>query len=307
MDNNENLILYSVIIPHKNIPHLLRRCLDSIPKRDDVQIIVVDDNSDPSKVDFSNFPGVGELNTEVYFTKEAKGAGYARNFGLEKAKGKWLVFGDADDFFNESFEKMMDKYKESNADLIFFQSNSVDSESLEPIKSRGKIYNEWYIESINKGIIPDVVRYQIHPPWSKFFSKALIDQYNITFDEVLTANDAMFSVKSGHLAKIIVIDLNYLYCSTIRSGSLAMNNDINHFRPRYNVTLNLYKYLKKIGKVQYRPNIWVLILYFRRLDKSWIQHFLLPALSTIKPNHLVIDFFRYLNQRFINAREIKRK
>ena len=36
---------YSIIIPHYNIPSLLRRCLDSIPHRDDVQVIVVDDKS----------------------------------------------------------------------------------------------------------------------------------------------------------------------------------------------------------------------------------------------------------------------
>ncbi|MDR2475404.1 MAG: glycosyltransferase family 2 protein, partial [Bacteroidales bacterium] len=36
---------YSIIIPHKDIPDLLRRCLDSIPYRNDLQIIIVDDNS----------------------------------------------------------------------------------------------------------------------------------------------------------------------------------------------------------------------------------------------------------------------
>ena len=46
---------YSIIIPHKNIPELLQRCLDSIPKREDIQIIVVDDNSDTNKVDFNSF------------------------------------------------------------------------------------------------------------------------------------------------------------------------------------------------------------------------------------------------------------
>ena len=40
---------YSFIIPHKNCPDLLQRCVDSIPERDDVQVIVVDDNSDDSK------------------------------------------------------------------------------------------------------------------------------------------------------------------------------------------------------------------------------------------------------------------
>jgi glycosyltransferase involved in cell wall biosynthesis len=40
---------YSFIIPHKNCPDLLQRCVDSIPDRDDVQVIVVDDNSDEGK------------------------------------------------------------------------------------------------------------------------------------------------------------------------------------------------------------------------------------------------------------------
>ena len=83
---------YSIIIPHKNIPKLLQRCLDSIPRREDTQIIVVDDNSDPAKVDFTHFPGLSDPSVEVYFDKSGKGAGRARNIGLEHAKGKWLVF-----------------------------------------------------------------------------------------------------------------------------------------------------------------------------------------------------------------------
>ncbi len=43
-------ISYSIIIPHKNSAKLLQYCLDSIPIRDDVQVIVVDDNSEPEKV-----------------------------------------------------------------------------------------------------------------------------------------------------------------------------------------------------------------------------------------------------------------
>ena len=59
------MINYSIIIPHKNIPNLLQRCLDSIPNREDVQIIVVDDNSDPNIVDFDKFPGLNRSNVEV--------------------------------------------------------------------------------------------------------------------------------------------------------------------------------------------------------------------------------------------------
>lgn len=51
------MINYSIIIPHKNIPDLLQRCLNSIPRRTDIQIIVVDDNSDPKKLILNIFQG----------------------------------------------------------------------------------------------------------------------------------------------------------------------------------------------------------------------------------------------------------
>ena len=95
---NEN-IAFSVIIPHRNIPLLLRRCLASIPKRPDVQVIVVDDGSDPGIVDFQKFPWPKGLCVELLLAKERKGAGYARNLGIKRARGKWLIFADADDYF----------------------------------------------------------------------------------------------------------------------------------------------------------------------------------------------------------------
>ena len=79
---------YSIIIPHKNNPDLLTRCLASIPQRDDLQIVVVDDNSDPSIVDFDNFPIKNDEKNIVVFDKSGKGAGRARNIGVEKASGE---------------------------------------------------------------------------------------------------------------------------------------------------------------------------------------------------------------------------
>lgn len=57
-------------------PRLLERCLCSIPTWDEIQIIIIDDNSNSESVDFSHFPGNGRKNTEILFTKEGKGAGY---------------------------------------------------------------------------------------------------------------------------------------------------------------------------------------------------------------------------------------
>ena len=78
---------FSIIIPHKDIQDLLQRCLDSIPLREDVEVIVVDDNSDPRKVDFEHFPRWKGKHYQYFQTKEGKGAGYARNVGLDHAQG----------------------------------------------------------------------------------------------------------------------------------------------------------------------------------------------------------------------------
>ncbi|MCS2966676.1 glycosyltransferase family 2 protein [Bacteroides ovatus] len=99
-----HLCNFTFIIPHKNIPSLLQRCIDSIPQREDVHIVVVDDNSDSCQVDFSHFPGLNNPFVEVIFTKEGYGAGYARNVGLKQVQSKWVLFADADDFFYTRIE-----------------------------------------------------------------------------------------------------------------------------------------------------------------------------------------------------------
>lgn len=286
-------INYSVIIPHKNIPELLDRCLQSIPIRDDVQIIVVDDNSDPDKVDFSKFPGLERPNTEVYFTKEGKGAGYARNVGLSNAKGKWLVFADADDFFNECLNDMFDKYKNVEADIVFFQSNSVDNNTLKPIESRTEKHNVWLRKSHKTGIILDEIRYKIFHPWSKFYSHNFINDNCIYFDEVFTSNDVMFSTISGYYANKILIDLNYIYCSSIRLDSLQHTLSKNNLEPRLYTSVRHYKFLLSKNKVKYRMNVWKYIFQFRKIDYKLLKKYIIYSYDNIKFRHLICDLLKH--------------
>lgn len=167
-------INYSIIIPHKNIPHLLQRCLKSIPRRKDVQIIIVDDNSDPEIVDFANFPGVLEECVEVYFTKEGKGAGFARNVGLEHAVGRWLIFADADDFFNACFLGSIDTYKDSLYDIVYFGVNSVFSDSLK-VTNRDMRINKFVERAISLNDV-NSLRFKLYGPVSKWYQESWLKQ-----------------------------------------------------------------------------------------------------------------------------------
>ena len=149
-------MLYSIIIPHKNIPQLLQRCLDSIPRREDIQIIVIDDNSSPEIVDFAHFPGRERDDVEIVFTREGRGAGYARNEGLKRAKGKWLLFADTDDFFLPDFLKTLDVYGDTDYDLVTFRAESADCDTLKPVPSRQGYYGVY--EKITEDVDVDFTK-----------------------------------------------------------------------------------------------------------------------------------------------------
>ena len=76
---------FSIIIPHKDIPDLLMRCLKSIPVSEDIQVIVVDDNSADADTYLDKYPELSRPYLEFIRTTKGGGAGYARNVGLDHA------------------------------------------------------------------------------------------------------------------------------------------------------------------------------------------------------------------------------
>jgi glycosyltransferase involved in cell wall biosynthesis len=248
-------IIFSIIIPHKNSPELLQRCLASIPRREDIQIIVIDDNSDNTKVDFDHFPGSGESFVEIIFTKEGKGAGYARNIGLNHAKGKWVLFADADDFFTENAFETLFKYIDSSHEIIYFKVTSCDSETLQPAK-RDERFNQFIDDFIKHDKdAENMMRYKWQVPWGKMIKRELLIRKNIKFDEVIASNDVMFSLLIGNFASSIDSINHIIYCVTINRGSLtnSMNRDI--LMNRYTVSLRCNEFRRRYGAEKYQSSI----------------------------------------------------
>lgn len=247
---------YSIIIPHKNIPDLLQRCLDSIPKRDDIQIIVVDDKSDPEKVDFEHFPGVGEKCVEVYFTKEGRGAGYARNVGLVYAKGKWVLFADADDFYAPHAWETFDKYLNVQVDIIYFSVACVDSLTLTPTTSRVFVNNKvitLFLSGDKDG--EKLLRYTCWEPWNKIWKYEFVSSNNLRFEEILRGNDAMFVLQGGDKAKKIMALNNQLYVVTYRPQSLTYVQTEKSLFSSLNLRIRINKFYDKRNLKKLRVSI----------------------------------------------------
>ena len=85
-----------------------------------------------SLVDFDNYPGRDREDVTLIFDKTGKGAGYARNIGLVNASGKWVFFSDSDDIFiTENLNTVLNKYSESDADIIYFNTDRINADTGE--------------------------------------------------------------------------------------------------------------------------------------------------------------------------------
>lgn len=190
-----HMINYSIIIPHKDSQVYLDRCLKTIPQRDDVEIIVVDDNScdfDSVRKIVGNFPKVALYNNEGF------GAGGARNTGLLKAKGKWLLFADCDDYYVEGFLEELDYYVDSDYDVIYFNFNQYLEGKEKPVYEKVSNYIK---ECTERKISVDYVKYRNNTPWNKMIRHNLVEKKSIRFEEQPIGNDVFFSYQIGYYSK----------------------------------------------------------------------------------------------------------
>jgi len=117
-----NNIRVSVIVPCYNSSEWLIKCLDSIPKRDDVEIIVVNDGStDKTKELLLQYKEYSYDKLRIYSYKDNKGVSYARNIGIDNANGEYLLFVDSDDYiYGHIFDKIINKCLDGVNDLVFY-------------------------------------------------------------------------------------------------------------------------------------------------------------------------------------------
>src|SRR5574344_3074461 len=265
----EKIINYSFIIPHKNTPDLLVRCVNSIPERDDIEFIIVDDNSSPNIVDFNNFPCINNPNVRVILNKDAKGAGHARNIALPLAIGKWIIFADSDDFFNPCFEDILNDYVNSTNDIIFFNANSVDSNTLQPSNRVDHLHEFFEIYHKDKYEGEKYFRYLFSDPWCKICRRSMIRDNHIRFDETIVDEDVFFSYNAGFNADHVFIDDREAYCVTSREGSLSQIASDEKLFCRFKIAAKWNKFLHDNGiNLENKNFTYMLYQFSRKLYKN---------------------------------------
>lgn len=113
---------FSIVVPIYNVEKYLERCIDSILAQtfQDYELLLVNDGStDNSAVVCKRYLEYGDR--IKYFEKSNGGLGDARNYGIERSKGKFLVFVDSDDYIEPDMLKIINETIEKyDSDIVIF-------------------------------------------------------------------------------------------------------------------------------------------------------------------------------------------
>lgn len=296
---------YSIIIPHYNSLKTVIKLLDSLLSWKETEIILVDDKSEIS-VQNELREKIKKYKNVLYLENntKGKGAGCARNLGLKIAKGKWILFADADDFFLEGAFESIKKYENSDSDIIYFKVTSIFEDT--GMEADRHWENNELIENYlaNKKYSKELLCLN-RVPWGKIIKKELLDKHNIRFEEVPAANDTMFSIKSNFYAKKIEISLEKIYCVSRNFGSITTVKSEKNFDSIFSQDILLDKFLQEIGKNKFRPSFIREIILSYRFGMRKV-FFVFKVIKDNKLKLFTYDFYRRISLNYLK-RYFKRK
>ncbi len=235
----------SIIIPHYNSTELLKKLIQSIPQREDVEILLIDDNSTCGREELEKLAADRAEQLQLYFNEPGKNsAGACRNIGLEHAEGKWLLFADADDYFMPEFYEKVAAYFDSDADIVWFVPTSWNL-STNRVDYRHVRYEKLVRDFLTGGLREEIrLRYHEESPCSKLVRRELVAGHGIRFDTTMVANDIMFSMRCAYAAKKVAASEEVIYCVTKQKGTLTTAVNPDKFYIRLGVFLEKYRFLK---------------------------------------------------------------
>lgn len=148
-----NNIYFSVIVPTYNRADLLSRCIESVLRQTFkyFELIVVDNYSTDDTLDILNH--YVSLDSRINFYQEYNHGiiAHSRNFGIKKAKGKYISFLDSDDWFHN--DKLQQTYDilQKGYDLVFTAFQNVSHKGHIFTYNKGLKTNDIFYELLSRG------------------------------------------------------------------------------------------------------------------------------------------------------------
>lgn len=220
-------LLFSIIIPVYNVELYLEQCIKSVLMQTykNYEIILVDDGSTDRSSEICDHYASNYDHVEVIHRTNG-GLSAARNTGIEASKGKYLIFLDSDDYWNDRLflEKAESKIGLVNPDIIMNCAHTrlnVEKQTTKNVESR---VNENILNKMDyETALCEIFKSNYIPinAWLKIISRKLIVEHELYFKPKLLGEDIDWSMRLFEAAEKIQFIKSYNYMYRRREGSIT--------------------------------------------------------------------------------------
>ncbi|MEK3885273.1 glycosyltransferase family 2 protein [Paenibacillus sp. PL2-23] len=258
----------SVIIAAYNEEKNIAKCIDSLINQqyENIEVIIVDDGSTDGTANILS--KYSTFNNVKVISIENAGVSNARNIGLQHVTGSWIMFADADDYYNSgAILALVTTAEKTKCKVV--QGGLRRGQEIEKINSHE------FVHIFDSKVVAKVLldydahisdeykmydrhmRLSTHGPYGKIFSKEIITDNNISFDtDMGLGEDLLFYFKVLNSVDQIAIYENDVY--VVQENPHSSTRKFNIKMPEYAVTFSnrIIEYMKSSGiHEDYKNNI----------------------------------------------------
>lgn len=231
----------TVIIPVFNREKYIEKALRSVMNQSyaNLQVVVVDDGSTDSSSKIIMDIVKQDSRVEYYY-KENEGVSKARNLGLDRAKGKYLLFMDSDDYIPKTYvSDLYNTIKSYPNSLVMTRIDNLNENhklmwTYPDLKMKANVKkNEFsYFEFLKTVLIPGGYS---GSPCNKMFVRKLLDDNHIRFDETIHyCEDQLFCVRYADSVEGFFTAETEGYKRLLHSSSMVNSrNAAKTFNPKW--------------------------------------------------------------------------
>lgn len=247
----ENETKISVILPVYGVEKYIEKCVDSLLSQtlDNIEFIFVDDHTKDKSIELAKrrIEGSPQASQFVFLRPEHNlGAGMARNYALQFAKGEYVAYVDSDDWIEANmFEEMYQKAKEYNsADICICQASKdfIDTNKSEILTNPQVEPGEFTDEKRSYFMTHYVSLF-----WTFLYRRDFLLDNNIAYPEDRSADDSFFVACAIMKAQSLSYVDKPFYHYLIRPGSICTTKDNTKYQKRLIVFEKLLAFAKESG------------------------------------------------------------
>jgi len=219
----------SIIVPVFNVEPYLKECLESVINQTfkDIEIICVDNKSEDNSLQILKEYSKKDSRIIIIENDKNYRQGYARNNGIDAAKGDYVFILDSDDYLKlDCLEKMYNKAVKDETDVTIccwaaFDNNTKIVNTKSKYSNYGRIPKELDDKVFTWRDLKNVIFYVSSVAWDKLYKRSFLIEKDIKFPVGTEFEDNIFAKNAlFNASKISILRERLLFYRTKRKGSL---------------------------------------------------------------------------------------